>query len=105
LRDRRPVSRPPGWQPYQTETASGLARRASCRAQQANMRAGQELLGLVGGYENQTGRLGTGALPGLVARPVLPEVPEGPTQVRTARRAITIWTPGIGETPLEVVIP
>jgi hypothetical protein len=70
------------------------------------MRAGQELLGLVGAYENPTGRrLGTGALPGLVARPVLPEVPEGPTQVRTARRAITIWTPGIGETPLEVVIP
>jgi hypothetical protein len=69
------------------------------------MRAGQELLGLRGAYENPTGRLGTGALPGLVARPVLPEVPEGPTQVRTARRAITIWTPGIGETPLEVVIP
>ena len=39
------------------------------------MRAGQELLGLGGAYENPTGRLGTGALPSLVARPVLPEVP------------------------------
>jgi hypothetical protein len=69
------------------------------------MRAGQELLGLGGAYENPTGRLGTGALPGLVASPVLPEVPEGPTPVCTARGAITVWASGIGERPLEVVIP
>jgi hypothetical protein len=54
---------------------------------------------------SQPGGLGTGALPGLVARPVLPEVPEGLTYVGIARRAIAIWTPGIGETPLELVIP
>ncbi len=97
------ASRPPGWQLYETETASVQPAVAYCRAQLASMHAGKELLALGSAHGNPHDGFPARAVLGSAARSVMPDGPELPAQARTTTSAARTRAHGIGRMPLKVI--
>ncbi len=90
LHGRRPVStasRPPGWQLYETETASVQPAVAYCHAQLASMHVGKEFPALGSAHGNPHDGFPARAVLGSAVHSVMPDGPEVPAQACTTTSA------------------